>query len=72
MTLPSLPKAYDFKLVEHRIYQMWEQQGFFKPTNDPNQPGFDPGRKPFVISDLHPTLQASFTWDMPCLSPWKI
>ncbi len=26
------------------------QKGYFKPSNDPKQPGFDPTKKPFVIS----------------------
>ena len=40
----SLPKAYDFKSTEQRIYYWWEKSGFFKPSNDPNEPDFDPGR----------------------------
>jgi valyl-tRNA synthetase len=50
MTKQELPKAYDFKATESRIYAMWETGGFFKPHNDPNKPGFDPKVKPFVIS----------------------
>ena len=38
----NLPKTYDFHATEQRIYNWWEKNGFFKPTNDPNQPGFDP------------------------------
>ena len=38
MTQSQLPKAYDFKSTEPRIYAMWEAGGFFKPTNDPNKP----------------------------------
>lgn len=49
MTEHTLPKTYDFKDTEERIYQMWEEKGYFKPTNDPNQPGHDPSIKPFVI-----------------------
>ena len=44
-----LPKAYDFKSTEKRLYAWWEQQGYFKPSNDPNEPEFDPTIKPFVI-----------------------
>ena len=47
--MTELPKTYDFKLYEQPIYQDWEKKGYFKPTNDPNQPGFDPSIKPFVI-----------------------
>jgi valyl-tRNA synthetase len=50
MTEYQLPKAYDYKTTEPRIYEMWEKGGYFKPSNDPNKPGFDPTKKPFVIS----------------------
>ena len=56
MTEYQIPKAYDFKSTEPRIYAMWEQGGYFKPSNDPNQPGFDPTRKPFVISIPPPNV----------------
>jgi valyl-tRNA synthetase len=56
MTKHELPKAYDFKSTEPRIYQMWETGGYFKPWNDPNQPGFDPGIEPFVISIPPPNV----------------
>ena len=46
----ELPKAYDFNQTESRLYRWWWEQGYFKPDNDPNDPGFDPSRKPFVIS----------------------
>ncbi len=46
----ELPKTYDFKATEQRLYQWWENSGFFQPANDPNKPGFDPAKKPFVIS----------------------
>ncbi|HWQ04359.1 MAG TPA: valine--tRNA ligase [Longilinea sp.] len=46
----DLPKAYDFKSTEQRLYKWWEESGFFQPSNDPNKPGFDPAKKPFVIS----------------------
>ena len=52
----DLPKAYDFAATEQRIYQWWEQSGYFKPVNDPNQPNFDPTRKPFVISIPPPNV----------------
>jgi valyl-tRNA synthetase len=56
MTSPSLPKAYDFTSTEKRIYDWWEQNGYFKPANDPNQPGFNPDQKPFVISIPPPNV----------------
>jgi len=56
MTKHELPKAYDFKSTEHRIYEMWEKGGYFKPHNDPNKPDFDPNVKPFVISIPPPNV----------------
>jgi valyl-tRNA synthetase len=50
MSTFDLPKTYDFKATEQRIYDWWEQNGYFKPSNNPNQPGHDPARKPFVVS----------------------
>ena len=52
----TLPKAYDFKDTEKRIYEMWEQGGYFQPHNDPNKPGFDPDVKTFVISIPPPNV----------------
>jgi valyl-tRNA synthetase len=52
----TLPKTYDFKATEQRIYEWWEKSGFFKPSNDPHRPGFDPVRKPFVISIPPPNV----------------
>ncbi len=56
MTLHELPKTYDFADTEQRIYEWWEKNGYFKPSNDPNEPGFDPTRKPFVISIPPPNV----------------
>jgi valyl-tRNA synthetase len=52
----ELPKAYDFKSTEPRVYAMWEAGGYFKPFNDPNREGFDPSVKPFVISIPPPNV----------------
>ena len=52
----KLPKSYDFKNTEGRIYDWWEQNGYFQPTNDPRKKGFDPSRKPFVISIPPPNV----------------
>ncbi len=52
----ELPKTYDFKSTEQRLYQWWEEQGYFKPANDPNLPGFNPDPKPFVISIPPPNV----------------
>ena len=56
MTKHELPKAYDFKSTEARIYAMWEAGGYFQPWNDPNKPGFDPSVKPFVITIPPPNV----------------
>ncbi|MCL5428768.1 MAG: valine--tRNA ligase [Chloroflexi bacterium] len=56
MTEHTLPKTYDFKATEERIYTWWEQQGFFRPNNDPRNKGFDPSKKPFVISIPPPNV----------------
>ena len=56
MTKHELPKAYDFKATESRIYAMWEAGGFFQPHNDPNKPGFDPNVEPFVITIPPPNV----------------
>jgi len=52
----TLPKIYDFKSTEERVYKMWEEKGFFSPWNDPQKEGFDPGIKPFVISIPPPNV----------------
>jgi valyl-tRNA synthetase len=56
MTKQELPKAYDFKSTEPRIYAMWEAGGYFKPHNDPNNANFDPSIKPFVITIPPPNV----------------
>ncbi len=56
MTDNSLPKTYDFQATEKRIYEWWEKSGFFRPSNDPNQPGHDPSKKPYVISIPPPNV----------------
>jgi valyl-tRNA synthetase len=56
MTKQELPKAYDFRSTEPRVYEMWERGGQFRPSNDPNKPGFDTTVKPFVISIPPPNV----------------
>jgi valyl-tRNA synthetase len=56
MTDHNLPKTYNFQETEARIYRLWEEQGYFKPSNDPNHPNFDPAIKPFVISIPPPNV----------------
>ncbi len=45
----SLPKAYDFRSVEQRLYAWWEANGRFRPRPDA-------GGKPFVISMPPPNV----------------
>ena len=45
----EFPKTYDFAATERDLYAWWEKNGWFKPVNDPNAPGHDPAKKPFVI-----------------------
>jgi valyl-tRNA synthetase len=52
----TLPKAYDYQNTEKRIYDMWEKSGFFKPSNDPQKPGFDSSIKPYVITIPPPNV----------------
>jgi len=56
MTEETLAKAYDFKATEQRLYKFWEENGYFKPANDPRGPNFDPSKKPFVISIPPPNV----------------
>jgi valyl-tRNA synthetase len=51
-----MEKSYDFNNAEKRIYEKWEEKGYFKPTNDPNFPDHDPSIKPFVISIPPPNV----------------
>lgn len=51
-----LPKTFDYKTAETRLYKYWEDNGFFKPENDPNLPGHDPTKKPYVISIPPPNV----------------
>jgi valyl-tRNA synthetase len=52
----NLPKTYDFRETEQRIYDWWEKSGYFRPSNDPLKPNFDPSIKPFVISIPPPNV----------------
>jgi valyl-tRNA synthetase len=47
--LTEMPKAYDPKQVEERLYEWWEKRGYF-------QPRIDPKKKPFVISIPPPNI----------------
>jgi valyl-tRNA synthetase len=56
MATLDIPKTYDFRSTEQRIYQWWQEKKYFKPINDPNQPGHEPSIKPFVISIPPPNV----------------
>jgi len=56
MAAKEMAKAYDFSTTEQRLYTWWEEQGYFKPINDPSEPEHDPKRKPFVISIPPPNV----------------
>lgn len=51
-----LPKTYDFDSTEKRIYKMWEENGYFKPCNDPHDQDFDPDIENYVISIPPPNV----------------
>ena len=47
--MKELPKVYDPKQVESKIYEMWEKGGYFTPKPDP-------AKKPFCISMPPPNV----------------
>ncbi len=47
----ALPKTYDFRSVEDRLYRWWEENGWFKPEN-----AIDPAGEPFTISIPPPNV----------------
>lgn len=56
MAKEGLPKTYDFRKTEERVYKWWQENGYFKPINDPNDPDFDPKIPPYVISIPPPNV----------------
>jgi valyl-tRNA synthetase len=56
MSEVSLPKTYDFAATEQRLYQWWEKEDYFKPSNTPGKPDFDPDHETFVISIPPPNV----------------
>lgn len=48
--MSEMPKAYDFLSTEERLYQWWEENGWFKPEARP------PDAKPYVISIPPPNV----------------
>src|SRR5487761_2036946 len=49
--LDQIPKAYEPQMVEQRLYQWWESEGYFRP-----RPSKNPDRRPFVISMPPPNV----------------
>ena len=49
MESQEMPKTYDPTTVEQRLYQWWEESGYFTPS-------IDPDAKPFVISMPPPNV----------------
>lgn len=49
MSQYTLPKTYDFKSVEARLYEWWESNGYFKPR-------IEPEHQPYVISIPPPNV----------------
>jgi valyl-tRNA synthetase len=48
--MSEMPKAYDFAATEERLYQWWEENGWFKPEARPQD------AQPFVISIPPPNV----------------
>jgi valyl-tRNA synthetase len=48
--MTEMPKAYDFRATEERLYQWWEDNGWFKPEARPAD------AEPFVISIPPPNV----------------
>ncbi|HSM56354.1 MAG TPA: valine--tRNA ligase [Candidatus Sulfomarinibacteraceae bacterium] len=46
----EMPKAYDFKTAEDRLYEWWEENGWFRPEVQPGD------AEPFVISIPPPNV----------------
>ncbi|HEV8192248.1 MAG TPA: valine--tRNA ligase, partial [Ktedonobacterales bacterium] len=47
--LDQIPRAYEPQAVEQRLYKWWEENGYFKPRDNPD-------RRPFVISMPPPNV----------------
>ena len=50
----ELPKAYDPKQVEDKIYKLWEAAGFFNPDKRPSKNG-----KPYAVMMAPPNITGS-------------
>lgn len=54
--MEALPKTYDFKTTEERLYHWWEERGYFKPHNQPQDTDFDAAHPTYVISIPPPNV----------------
>ena len=52
----NIPKAYNFKSTEERLYNWWEEQGYFKPHNQPQNEDFNPNTPTYVIAIPPPNV----------------
>ncbi len=48
--MAEMPKAYDFKITEERLYHWWEENGWFRPEARPDD------AEPFVIAIPPPNV----------------
>jgi len=54
MSVFNLPKTYDFRGTEERLYSWWEEQGFFRPNSDVKQESYVISMPPpNVTGELH-------------------
>ncbi len=56
--LDQIPKAYEPQAVEQRLYRWWEENGYFKPRENPK----DPGVSRLSSACRRPTSRARYTW----------
>ncbi|HAJ06336.1 MAG TPA: hypothetical protein DCL76_07270, partial [Chloroflexi bacterium] len=56
MIMSSIPKQYDFKSTEERLYKWWESEGYFKPHNQPQNDDFDNNIPTYVIAIPPPNV----------------
>ena len=52
----TMPKTYDPRATEQRLYDWWEERGYFKPEQQIESGLADPERPPFVITMPPPNI----------------
>ena len=62
--MKELPKVYDPKSVEKKVYEMWMDGHYFEGK-------IDPDKKPFSIVMPPPNVTGS-TWGMPLMRRFRI